>query len=303
MNKLVFINSEGKFNDNTYLIDSLFFRLEGHLALYVIENDGVRMMIDAGEALMARKVVKKLKDLGIYPIHKILLTHSHFDHVHGVGKLKKLMKDTEIEVLASEKAVANLRNPSKKNSDFGYIVDPIENVIPLKNGDIINLNGLKLEILNFFGHTQDSIAVLDRKNKNIFVGDAIMDKFDNETFIPEFVPPEFNELDYLKTLDNLKSLEKDLNSISLAHFGVWKGDDFHKIVNDVKDFHFDTKKSIVKWYKENPSVSYITSKYHEKFIPDSKIFTKDNIFGLELIIKWFITGLKIMGELSKSKKS
>ena len=55
---MVFLNFEGKFNDNTYLIDSLFFRLKDHLALYVIENDGVRMMIDAGEALMARKVVK-----------------------------------------------------------------------------------------------------------------------------------------------------------------------------------------------------------------------------------------------------
>ena len=207
------------------------------------------------------------------------------------------MKDIEIEVLASEKAVANLRNPSKMNTDFGYVVDPIENVTPLKNGDIVDLNGLKLEILNFFGHTQDSIAILDRKNRNIFVGDAIIDKFDHETFIPEFVPPDFNESEYLKTLGYLKSLEKDLNSISLAHYGVWKGKDFHNIVNGVKDFHFDTKESIAKWYRENPSLSHIASKYHEKFIPKSKIFTKDNIFGLELVMKWFISGLKRMGVL------
>ena len=47
-NKMVFINSEGKFNDNSYLIDDMIFRLPGQLSLYIIENKGMRMMIDAG---------------------------------------------------------------------------------------------------------------------------------------------------------------------------------------------------------------------------------------------------------------
>jgi len=294
---MVFINSEGKFNDNSYLIDAELYKMKGNLGLYIVENDGLRMMIDAGEALAARKVVKKIKEFGLYPIHKILLTHSHFDHVQAIGKLKKLMKDTEIEVLASEKAVNSLMYPKKMNKDFGYNVDPIENITPLKDGEIISLNGLKLNILNFFGHTQDSIAVLDRKNKNIFVGDSIMDKFDHDTFIPEFVPPDFNETEYLKTLEKLRILKGELNSISLAHFGVWTDDDFIKIVDNVEEFHFNTKKAIINWYNENPSLEYITLKYHEEFIPKSKIFTKQTIHGLELVIEWFIIGLKKMGAI------
>jgi glyoxylase-like metal-dependent hydrolase (beta-lactamase superfamily II) len=287
-----FINSEGRFNQNTYLIDGELYRMKGNIALYVVENEGMRMMIDVGEALMAKKVLRKLVDLDLYPIHKILLTHSHFDHVQGVGKLKKLMKDTEIEILASEKAIDNLKNPEKMNKDLGYIVDPIENVTPLKEGDIIDLNGLKLEIFNFFGHTQDSIAALDRKNKNIFVGDAIMDKFDQNTFLPEFVPPDFMETTYLKTIQKIRNLKNDLKSLSLAHFGVWTDNDCQKIINDVENFHMDAKNSIIKWFNENPSVNYVTLKYHEKFIPDSKIHTKENIFGLQVVIEWLIKGLK-----------
>ena len=292
---MVFINSEGKFNDNSYLVDDMIFRLPGQLSLYVIENKGMRLMIDAGEELAARKIVKKLKNFGLYPIHKILLTHSHFDHAQAVGKLKKLMKKTDIEVLASENAILNLKNPEKMNEYFGYDVDPIENVIPLKDGDLIDLNGLELEILNFFGHTQDSIAIFDKKNRNIFVGDAVVDKVDHDTMMPEFVPPDFNESEYLNTLKKLKNMKNKLNSISLAHFGVWKDEDFIKIVENTKDFHLNAKESIRKWYNDNPSLNYIALKYHEKFIPDSKIHTKENIHGLEFEIEWFIDGLKSMG--------
>ena len=294
---MVFINSEGKFNDNSYLIDDMIFRLPGQLSLYVVENKGERMMIDTGEELTARKIFSKLKALGLYPINKILLTHSHFDHVQAVGKLKKLMKDDRIEVLASEKAINNLRNPEEMNKYFGYTVNPIENVFPLKEGDVIDLNGLKLEVFNFFGHTQDSIAIFDEKNRNIFVGDAIIDKLDHHTIMPEFVPPEFNESEYLHTLDKLKNMKDELDSISLGHFGVWKGDDFKNIVENVRYFHLDAKESLIKWYNENPTLDYIASKYHEKFIPDSKIHTRENIHGLELEINWFIDGLKTMGAI------
>jgi len=37
---MVFINSEGKFNDNSYLIDAELYRLKGTLSLYVVENNG-----------------------------------------------------------------------------------------------------------------------------------------------------------------------------------------------------------------------------------------------------------------------
>ena len=289
---MVFINSEGKFNDNSYLIDGELYRMKGNLALYVIENNGARMMIDAGEALMARKIVNKLKEFGLFPIHKILLTHSHFDHVQAVGKLKKIMKEINIEVLASERAIENLVNPEKMNAYFGYKVDPIENITPLKEGDIVDLNGLKLEVYDFFGHTQDSIAVLDKKNKNIFAGDSIMDKYDPDTIIPEFVPPDFNETEYLKTFQKLRNFKDILKSISLAHFGVWNDNDFVKILNDMEKFHFNAKSSIIQWYNENSSVEYITLKYHEKFIPNSKIHTKKNILGLQLVVQWLIDGLK-----------
>lgn len=291
---MVHINSEGKFNDNTYLIDGMLFRLPEHLALYVIENNGMRMMIDAGVPLAARKVVKKIKEFGLFPIHKLLLTHSHWDHIQAYERLKKFMGD--FEILASENAIENLRDPEKINYTYGYKVDPItDEITSLKDGDIIDLNGLELEVLNFFGHTMDSIAIFDKKNKNIFTGDAIFNKTEREFFFPILMPSDFHESEVLKTFQRLRDMKDKLNSISLDHFGVWTDDDFDKILNEMEDLYFKTKDSTIKWYNENPTIEYIASKYHETFTPNSTIHTKENMLGLHLIIGMVLDGLKTSG--------
>jgi len=295
---LVFINSEGKFNDNSYLIDGSLFRLKGTMSVYIIENDGLRIMIDTSAQYAAKDIVKKMKELGIFPVHKILFTHSHWDHFQGIERLKKLMNETEIELFASEKAMQNLKNPEKINNLFDVTVKPVIDVTPLKEGEIIDLNGLKLEVINFYGHTMDSIAILDSKNKNIFVGDTVIDRLDNETFQPTFMPNDFHEVEVLKTFQKLRDLRSRYDSISLAHFGVWEGDDCDKILGEMEELHFQTKESMIQWYNENPSMEYIASKYHEKFIPNSTIFKKEHLGGLKLQMEWLTRGLRTSGYIS-----
>jgi glyoxylase-like metal-dependent hydrolase (beta-lactamase superfamily II) len=292
---MVFINKEGKFNENTWMIDGYLFGGKGSLSLYIIENDGKRMMIDASEKSSIPKVIEKLKEFKIYPIHKIFLTHTHFDHIDGALELQKLTKETEIEIMASENAVENLKEPERMNKVFKVETAPIKMVRSLKDHDVIDLNGLKLEVLNFFGHTMDSIALFDRKNNNIFVGDAIIDKPSINYFQPVFMPPDFHEKELIKTFQKLYNIRKDLNSISLAHYGVWTDKDFQEIIDNMESLHFATKNSIIEWYKENPSYHHLALKFHEKFIPKSKIIKGGNIVFLERTMEWLVEGLKRSG--------
>jgi glyoxylase-like metal-dependent hydrolase (beta-lactamase superfamily II) len=292
---LVFIYKEGKFNDNSFLIDGFLFGTRGSLALYVIENNGTRMLIDTSSADQAKRIVDKLKTNKIYPIHKILLTHAHWDHIAGVNELKKLITDVDIEILASENAINNLKNPATMNTVFEAIVEPIGEVTLLKEGDIIDLNGLKLEVFNFFGHTMDSIALLDKKNKNLFTGDAIIDKSGDLYIQPTFMPPEFNESELLKTFQKLRDMKDELNSITLAHYGVYTDRDFEKILDEMEEIHFKTKNSIIQWFKENLSSREIALKYYETYISSSKKVTNEALDGLEMNIKWLIEGLKLSG--------
>ncbi len=264
------------------------------LSMYIIENNGMRLMIDVGETLKVRTVIKKLKDFGLYPIHKIVLTHSHWDHAQGLSKLIKSMKDLDVEVMASENAIDNLRHPEKMIDGFdGINTSPYEDeVTPLKEGDIIDLNGLELETMNFFGHTMDSIALFDKSNRNIFIGDAVSMRLDQDAFYIPLMPPNFHEKDLLNSFNKLRNMKDRLSSISIAHFGVWKDTHFEQILNEMEDLYFKVKNYLIEWYNENPSIDIITGKYCRTFMPNSK-FWDEKIF--EFIVGMMINGLKISG--------
>ncbi len=285
-------NKEGKFNENSYLIDAEFMKLKGTLSLYLLENDGMRMLIDVGEMLAARKIVKKLKALELFPIHKILLTHAHWDHIQALPRILKQMEGEDVEILAHENALGILKDPEEMNKFSGYTVEPIENVTSLKENDTIDLNGFELSIYELFGHTQDSIGVYDKVHKNIIVGDAIMDHFDNETYFPVLFGPHFDEQSLLNSFDKLQGMKDQLESISLAHFGVYSGDDFQSFLDGLKAKYFNAKDSIIKWYNENPDADYVTEKYQEHIIPNSKIFPKENLGGIHWLIVQNIKTLK-----------
>ena len=294
---MVYIDSEGKVNDNTYLIDAMLYRLPHQMSIYVIENNGMRLLIDTGDSIAANKIFRKLKEFNLLPIHKVLITHSHWDHFQGHEKLGKKLGD--IEILASEHAIENLKNPEKINDVYNYEAPPIDNATPLKEGDIIDLNGFELEVLNLFGHTQDSIGLLDRINKNLFSGDAIPYRFEPESQVPNFMPPDFNETELLKTFQKVRDMRDELDYISIDHFGVWKDEDLTSMLENMEEFHFKTKNAMIEWYEKNPDINALTLKYHETFMPNSTIHTKDNMLGLELVISWLIEGLKGSGFLNK----
>jgi glyoxylase-like metal-dependent hydrolase (beta-lactamase superfamily II) len=286
---------EGKFNDNSYLLDAEFMKLKGTLSIYVIENDGMRMLIDTGETLAARKVVKKLKAMDLFPIHKIIFTHAHWDHIQALPRILKQMEDQEVELLAHENALKVLKNPEEMNDFFEYIVEPIEKVTPLKENDIINLNGFELKIFELFGHTQDSIGIYDSIHKNIFVGDAILDQIEHNTYYPVLYGPNFDEPSLLKTYEKLQGMKDQLDSISLAHFGVYSGKDFNDFIDSVKKKYLHAKDSLIKWYNENPDENYITEKYQQNIIPDSKVFPVENLGGIHWNIVQHIQTLKAAG--------
>jgi glyoxylase-like metal-dependent hydrolase (beta-lactamase superfamily II) len=264
------------------------------LSIYIIENDGNRLMIDTGDAFKARANIKKLKDFGLYPIHKIIFTHSHWDHAQGLSKLIKMMKDSDVEVLASEKAIDNLRHPDKMVEGLGdHTAFPFEGEItPLKEGDVIDLNGLELEVMNFFGHTMDLIGLFDKKNKNVFVGCAAINRLDQDAFFVPLMPPDFHEQELLKSFNKLRDMRSELNSISLAHFGVWQDNHFEQILDEMEDLYFKVKNFLIEQYNKNPSIKAITSNYCKTLIPNSK-FWNETIF--EFLVEYMINGLKLSG--------
>ena len=94
--------------------------------------------------------IKLLNELDLKLV-KVIDTHIHADHVTGASKLKKV---TNCLTLMGEHTPANT----------------VE--IKVKDGEIINLDNLKIKSLYTPGHTSDSYSFL--LNDRIFTGDTLL---------------------------------------------------------------------------------------------------------------------------------
>ncbi len=85
----------------------------------------------------------------------IILTHHHNDHT---GAIHGILCDFDAKVMIH----------TSDADMFGKHVDRY-----LNNGDVLFLNGEKLEIIHTPGHTKGGIAVLAKESKKLFSGDTL----------------------------------------------------------------------------------------------------------------------------------
>lgn len=119
---------------------------------------------------------KKLKPI------KLINTHAHIDHVLGnymvATKYSLLphMHHLELDLLRAVPAYA----PS-----FGvrYQASP-EPALFLKEGDIIDFDGTKLEVLLTPGHSPGSICLYNKEDKFVIAGDVLFDGSIGRTDLP-----------------------------------------------------------------------------------------------------------------------
>ncbi|MFB0563455.1 MAG: MBL fold metallo-hydrolase [Candidatus Lokiarchaeia archaeon] len=262
------VSESGKILDNVYLIDGYYFDITEIMSLYVVEGEKTAL-IDSGTSQSAGKVIDALKKLGFFPVDYIIITHEHADHIQGAAPLVKAMEG-KVKVFAGKLAQPMIKDPSKIGYDFGMgPIEPVENVEILNEGDTIDLGGVELEILEVPGHTPGHIALYDKANRNILVGDCIGYKVDGTTFLAPIIPPWFNREHFYSTLEKLKKVSFD--SICLGHYGCWDGDDAKNILDEAREVF----EKFWAFFDENrdklDDVDYLRKGITEKYLSESKV--------------------------------
>ena len=228
---LTAIREPGKVTDNVTLID---FKYEGVArvgGVYLVEA-GKKCLIDSGDKAGAPHIIKTLKEMNAFPPDYVILTHSHWDHSQGIPTFRDKAKQVQktFETFSSEKAIPLLEDQSYNEVLKSTRFENIKDVFPLKEGDIIDLDGLSLKVIDVPGHNKDHIALVDENNKNIFLGDSIGIKVGDNAFLSPIMPPFWNTDDYLKTIEKLKKI--DFESVCLNHFGYIYGDEATNILEE-----------------------------------------------------------------------
>lgn len=170
---------------NTYRIEDNFVRC----LLFVGTERALLVDTGFGGKESLRQLVETLTDKPIM----LVVTHADLDHTGGVGEFDTVYmhKDEIPRYTASTEGGPEIRT--------------------VEDGEIIDIGGRRFEVLLLPGHTWGSIALLDRENRIIVVGDLV-------SSMPVFLFGEDRDLDaYKASLEKLSGMQAAFDEIYPGH--------------------------------------------------------------------------------------
>lgn len=179
-------------------------------------------VIDSGNP---RAIFDKLRDLSI-GIDYLLTTHCHFDHVSGLRYLKETVGGV-VAVHEADSGAIESGDTTRVLSHLFRAECPKMSVDwKLKDGDVVELGGLVLEVLHTPGHTPGGVCFYEPASKTLFSGDTVFDGGIGRT---DFVGG--TDKDLKKSLEKLIGLHKDLGieTVYPGHGPAFRGIDLEGI--------------------------------------------------------------------------
>ena len=224
------IRTPGPVNPSTTLIDVGLWGVEGTGSAYLVRA-GRTCLVDTGSRPVAGRLAATLRALDAWPPDMVILTHAHYDHSQGVPPLRRRFPD--LRVMAGRDSVPLLADQSW-NRLFPQVrrLVNVPGVQPLDDGEVIDLDGLTLEVIDTPGHTPGHIALLDRENSNLLAGDVLGFCFGGQTLVPSITARCWDPRAFDSSLARLRSVE--FGSVCIGHFGCISGDEAGRLVESAE---------------------------------------------------------------------
>jgi glyoxylase-like metal-dependent hydrolase (beta-lactamase superfamily II) len=230
--------------DGIYRFETRLSVMTSLFTVYLIkESQGV--VIDPGPAALAPRIQEAMKQLGMKDLAYIIPTHIHVDHAGGAGKLAQLFPGAKVlvhpaglkHVVDPSKLIQSTKTVFGEDFEIGFgpiLPVPESQIKSVEDGEIITVDGRKLQIIYAPGHAPHHIAIFDRSVKGIFCGEALglPGGEDNRILLPAVAPPSFDQEIYLETMEKLRKLGARI--LFYSHGGV-VGHDADRLITQAEE--------------------------------------------------------------------
>jgi len=220
-------------------IDSQHVRT-GLASCYLIEQNGHAAFIDVGTNHTTSLLLELLKKKNI-PLDKVdyvIPTHVHLDHAGGAGSLMQQLPNAQL--IIHPRGARHMIDPSRLQAgatavygeeefskQYGTLIAIDEKrVYQTSDGESIDFQGRKLDIIHTPGHAKHHFCVVDKTSNGVFTGDTFGVVYpeltsNNKPFIfPPTTPVDFNPTDWCDSIDRIMATGCD--RVYLAHFSMVK---------------------------------------------------------------------------------
>lgn len=140
--------------------------------VYLLEDEDP-IVVDTGTGMFAESTLEEIgKIVPLRRIGRIVLTHSHMDHMGGAARFQRA---TGARVYLHEEEAARLRSGDQELTLAGMFGSRLERVDiePLRTGERLRCGPAELEVVHTPGHSPGSIVLYERSMRTAIVGDTV----------------------------------------------------------------------------------------------------------------------------------
>ena len=248
-------------------------------------------LLDSGFGFCGEQTADNVdKVLNGRKLDKILLTHSHYDHILGSPYVAERHPEAEIvasqhtaEVIQKHGARRTMRSldasaarmSGMKPSLFGKVgrlrVDRV-----VREGDIVDLKDMKFRVYDFPGHTFCSIGFYCASEKLLLSCESLGVYVGNDTCLPIFL------VGYRVCMESLEKAQGlDVQSMLIPHTGMVFGDVCNRMLKSAEEDVQAGVEMIVQAHHDGMDQEQLVDLFMDEFYTDyAKKLTPEAAFRL-----------------------